>query len=108
MTADPVLQGLTVHQLHDDEGAPLLFGQLVDRADVGVVQGRGRPRLAPEPRQRFGVFGHLIRQELERHMPTQGQILGPVDDAHAATPELLEDLVVGDGGTDHRKARFRE
>ncbi len=101
LAADQVFERLAVHQLHDDERAPVLLTQLVDRADVGVVQHRRRPRLALEPRQSLGTFGQCLGQKLERHLPAQDQILGPVHHAHPATPELLEDLVVGDGGADH-------
>ena len=41
--------GLAVHQLHDDELAAVMFGDLVDGADVGVVQTRGGPRFVEHP-----------------------------------------------------------
>ncbi len=102
-----VLERLAVHQLHDQEVATLLLCELVDRADVRVIQRRGRPRLPLEPRQRLGILGQGIGQELERHLPAEDQVLGLVDHAHAAAPELLEDLVVGDGGADHVSANWK-
>ena len=48
LAADEVLEGLAFEQLHDDEVLALVLADVVDRADVGVVQGRRGPRLAPE------------------------------------------------------------
>ena len=45
------------------------------------------------------------REELERHRALQAEVLGPVDDAHAALAELLDDPVVRDGLADHGRSR---
>ena len=37
--ADEVLQGLAFQILHDDEGHPIVFADVIDCADVGMVQG---------------------------------------------------------------------
>jgi len=47
------------------------------------------------------IFGDIIRQELQGDKATQFDILGLVDDTHAATAELLDDAVVRDGLPDH-------
>src|SRR5580698_11446253 len=39
-------QGLSVEEFHGDEGLAVLLIDLVDGADVGMVQSRGRLRLA--------------------------------------------------------------
>jgi hypothetical protein len=40
-TLDTVLQRLAIQKLHDNEGLSVLFVNLVDRADVRVIQGGG-------------------------------------------------------------------
>jgi hypothetical protein len=46
------------------------------------------------PLLNLSVAGDLPRQNLERHPPAQRDLLGLVNDAHAAPADLAEDLVV--------------
>ena len=87
---DAVLQRLALEQLHRDEGPAAVVADFVDGADVRVVQRRGGARFALESRQRLRVARPLVGQELQGHRPVQARVLGPVDDAHAATAELLQ------------------
>src|SRR5207253_1690019 len=48
-----------------------------------------------------GVFGGIIRQELQRDRAVQTRVLGLVHDAHATAPELARDLVVRNCPADH-------
>ena len=52
---DALLQRGALQVLHDDEGAAVLLADVVNRADVGVIQGGGGAGLAPETVQ--GVAG---------------------------------------------------
>ena len=65
LAADQVLQGLALHQLHDDEGVSLVLADLVDHADVGMVERGGGTSLALEPLQSLVALGQLLGQELE-------------------------------------------
>ena len=51
---DAVLQRLAVEELHRDERLALGLADVVDRADVRVVERRGRARLALEALERAG------------------------------------------------------
>ena len=99
--ADPLAQRLALEQLHRDEVLPLVLVDRVDRADAGVVEGRGGAGLALEALERGGVPGHLGRQELERDVAAEGGVLGLVDDAHPTAAELRGDAVVRHRATDH-------
>ncbi len=103
---EPVPQGLALEQLHRDEGLALVLVDVVDRADVGVLERGGGPRLALQPLERLRVPAELLRQELQRHAAAELQILGFVDDAHAAAAELREDAVVRDRLADQGEPRF--
>jgi hypothetical protein len=92
-----------LEQLHREEGAPLVFVDVEDRADVGMLKRGGGPRLALEALESFGVFREIVRQELQGDAPPELQILRLVDDSHAAAAELAEDPVVRDSLADHRR-----
>ncbi len=96
---DPLPQALAFDIGHGDEGPVLGLVEVVDRADVGMVQGRGRFSLLPEPVPDLANVGQLRRQELQGHRPLEPGVLGLVDDPHAAPAELLRDSVfAGDDG----------
>ncbi len=101
LSADAVLECLALQQLHGDEGLPLVLVDVVDRADVGVVEGGGGLGLAPEPLEGDPIAEELLGQELQGNGPVEAGVLGLVDDTHPSAAKLLEDPVVGDGLADH-------
>jgi hypothetical protein len=98
---DRMLQRLTLQILHGDEGLPALLIDLVDCADVGMVQCGSGLRLALEATERLRVLGHFVRQELQGDEAAKFNVLGFVDHAHAATAKFLHNAVVRDGLADH-------
>ena len=64
-----VLQRHAVQKLHGDERLAILFVNLVNRANVGMVEGGGSLSLALEPSQSLGILSYFVRQELQRHKP---------------------------------------
>ena len=99
--ADQVLQSVTVEVLHGDERLAVLFANVVDGADVGMVEGGRGLGLTPETLQSLAVLGHVFGQELESHKAMQPGVLGLVDDTHPAAAQLLDDAIVRDGLADH-------
>ena len=88
---------MTLEQLHHDEVLPAVLGRLadvVDRADVRVVERGGRARLTLEPVHGLCIGRELRRQEFQRDAPAEPDILGLVDDTHSAPAEKLEDAVM--------------
>ena len=100
--ADALLKRLPLQQLHGDEIPAVGLSDLVDRADVRVIQGRGGPGLALEALQRRRVFLQLSGQKLQSHVPAEVEVLGLVHHAHATAAELVQDAVVGDGFARHQ------
>ena len=49
------------------KGCPSLLVNFVDRADVGMVQGRSGLSFSLKAAERLRVFGHVVGQELESH-----------------------------------------
>ena len=56
----------------------------VNRADVGMIEGRKHARLAFEPRQPIGITGEELRQDLDRDIATELRVARAIDLAHAA------------------------
>ena len=65
-----------------------------------LERGR-RARLPTQTLQGLRIVADLLGQELQRDAPSELDVLGLVDDAHSAAPELLEDPVVRDRLADH-------
>ena len=88
-----MLQRHAVQILHGDERLPVLLADVIDRADVGVVQGGRRLRLALETGQSLRVPSHF-GEELQGDKTVKTRVLSLVDDAHAAATKLLDNAVV--------------
>ena len=97
----PALQVEPFGQGHGDEDLLVELLDGVDGADVGVIEGGRGLGLAEEAAALVVAAQRVSGQELEGHLPAQGEVLGPVHDAHASLAELLEDAVVGHRGADH-------
>ena len=99
---DEVAQRHAFEQLHDDERlAPVVLVDVVDGADVRMIQRGGGPRFAVESLQRVRLGDERLGQELQGNHPREPRVLGLEHDAHAAAAQSLENPVMGDGLADH-------
>src|SRR5579859_2078548 len=105
LSANAVLQCHSIQKLHGDERPPMLVIDLIDRADVRVVQGRSGLGFALEAVERLRIFSYLVRKELEGDEAAEFYILGFVDHAHAAAAQSFQNPVVRDGLADHAYRR---
>ncbi|MFN8091658.1 MAG: hypothetical protein U0599_05430 [Vicinamibacteria bacterium] len=91
---EPGRERFAGEQLHRDEEAPGVLADLVDLADVRVVDRGRRPGLAAEtPAGRLVGLG----DRLHRDAPAEALVLGGEDDAHAALADALEQAVAAEG-----------
>src|SRR3984893_15157287 len=95
-----MLQRHAVQKLHDQERMAVLLPDLIDRADVGMVQCRRSLSLSLKAGQCLRVLGYFIRQKLQGDKSVQGYVLGLVHDTHPTAAQLLDDAVVRYGLTD--------
>ena len=79
----PLRQRLALEQLHGDVELAALLANLVELADVGMIDAGRRPRLAPEPPAR-GLVARERRHGLERDGAPQPLVLCRVHDSHSA------------------------
>ena len=99
-----MLQRLTLEQLHGDERTPVVFINVVDRANVRMIQGRRVPGLPLEALQVFAAGCDVFRQKLQRDIAAELRILSLVNDTHSAAPQLFDNPVMRNGFTDHSSA----
>src|SRR5512143_2018004 len=74
---------------------------VVDGADIGMIEGGSRFSFSPEPLQGVMISGEFFRQELQGDKTMESGVLGLVDDTHATAAKLLNDLVVRNRLADH-------
>ena len=98
-----MLERLTIQKLHRDKCLGILFADVIDGADVGVIQGRRSLRLATEAAEALGIARDFVRQKLQGDETVQARVLGLVNHTHAAAAELLDDAVMRDGLVDHKQ-----
>ncbi len=106
---DAVFQGQPLEELHDNESLAVFLVNLVDGADVGMVQSGGGAGFPLKAIQGLAVLGKFYGQKLKRDEAAQLGVLSPVHHAHTAAAKFLEDAVVRNSLADHwRKSYVRE
>ena len=88
-----ILQGLTVDQFEDEDGARLRVRDAVDRRDVWMVHRGQKPRFAVEACESLGIARKPLGQHLQRHVATQGAVVRAVHLSHAARANRREDFI---------------
>ena len=87
-------QALALDKLHGEIMDAVLTANAEDGHDVGVVQPGHRLGLALEACHRFPVGSGTEAQHLQGHFAFERQLLGFVDDTHAAAADLAHDAEV--------------
>ena len=100
-----MFQREAVEKLHGDEGLAVVLADVVDRADVRMVQGGRRLGFALKTGERLRVAGNFFREEFQGDETMQAGVFGFVNHAHAAAAEFFHDAVVRNGLVNHRELR---
>ena len=79
--------------LHHEEHLPLVITDVVQHADVCVVQTSNRLRLALKPGPAFRIAANIRREDFDRDRAVEAGIAGLVDLAHAPGADSRLDLV---------------
>ena len=105
----PLGERLALEQLHDQEVNAVLGADVVERADVRVLEARDRSGFSRQPLAPLGVLVEVLGQHLDRDLAVESGIAGAVDLAHTPGPEEPHDLVGSEptaGLLCHSVARF--
>jgi hypothetical protein len=86
---------LALQQFHRNESSSICLVDLVDRADVWVVQGGRGFGFPLKTAEGLRVVGEFVGKELQGDMATELEVFRLIDHTHAAAPDLAEDAVMG-------------
>ena len=92
---------------HREEGLPVNFIYLIDRADIRMIQRRCGLRFTEETGFMFLVFEDVGTQEFQSYGAFELGVFGLVDNTHPAPAEFGEDLVVADRRAGHDAQLYR-
>ena len=99
--SQPFPERLAFQQFHGDKRLAFVFVDVMNGADVGVIESRRRLSFALKPLQRLTVFDEPLGQELQRDEAMELGVLGLIDHAHPAATELFQNAVVGNSFANH-------
>jgi hypothetical protein len=102
-TRNAMLERLPLEKLHDNKTLAIVLVDVIDGADVRVIQGRGRSRFALKSLNGWMILGKLLGKKFQAHVAAETDVLGFVHDPHSAAAQLFQNAVVGDGTPDHEK-----
>jgi hypothetical protein len=98
---DEMFQRGAIQKLHGNERLLTVLADLVDGANIGVIESGSCSRLTAKAFQRLRVFRHFVWQEFKGDKSAEFGVLSLVDHPHAAAAEFLDNAVVRDGLADH-------
>jgi hypothetical protein len=98
---DPCRERLPLDEFHRDEMPAIAFADVVNRADIRMIERGGGASLATETLRRGGIDLLVRRQKLQRHRAAEPGVLGTVHHPHTAPAERGENPVVQDYLTNH-------
>ena len=98
---DHVLQGHAIEEFHGDEALAVVLANLVNRANAGVIEGRGRTRFTVETLERLGILRDVIGEKFEGDEAAKSRVFGLIDHAHATAANFFEDAIVRNRLPDH-------
>jgi hypothetical protein len=89
----PVGERFALQVFHDQKVGLVFAADVVEHADVRVVQRRDRPRLALEALSHFGVIGKTRGEYFDGDGPFQSRVGGLVHLPHAALTNQGQDFI---------------
>ena len=101
LAGDAFAKRLTFQHLHGDEGAARVFANLINGADIRMIQRRSGARFALKALQRLRIFSEHIGQEFQCDPPAKAKVFGSIHLAHSSSPESAQNAIVRDRFADH-------
>ena len=102
-----MLERLPLQQLHGDERPAFGLVHVVNRADVGVIEGGSGLGFALETLERRVILCEFLRQKLQRDEAVELGVLGLIDHAHSAAAKLFKYPIMRERFVNHGSSTSR-
>ena len=102
LRAHPLIQRLTLDELHRDVDVIVDGAGVVDRDDVGVRDERDGARFPQQARAAVRRGGPRLADDLQRDPPVEIRVIRRVHLAHPPAPDRVQDLVARDPRPRHQ------
>src|SRR5208282_2402341 len=102
LSGNAVLQRLAFQQLHGDKGTAFEFPNIVNCADIRMIERGCSARFAAESLDGLRILGNVVGEEFKSHTAAEARVFGFIDHAHATTAKFFQDAVVRDGAAKNR------
>jgi len=79
-----MLESVAFEKFHSDKSAAVLLSDVVDGADVGVIQGGGGFGFALEALEGVRILREIFRKEFQCNGAVQTSVFGFEDNSHSA------------------------
>src|SRR5213594_2783034 len=94
LAIDEVLQGPPIEVLHNDKRTAVMLADIVNRANLRVIQSRGGARFNTKSFQRLRVACPFLGEELQRDSAAQANVFSLIDHTHAARSQAFQDAIM--------------
>src|SRR5260370_22780093 len=98
-----MMECFALQEFHHDYWLALILRDLVNRADVGMVQCRGGASFALESFESKRISDHVRVEKFQCDMPAELEVFGLIHHAHTPAAELTRDAAVRNGLADHSR-----
>src|ERR1700733_8618515 len=92
-----MLQSFAFEKFHGDEGAAFVVADIVNRANVRMIECGGGFGFTPEALESVFVVGEIVGEKFQGDGPAESRVFGFVNHTHTAATKHFEDAIVGNG-----------
>jgi hypothetical protein len=89
LASNALLEGTALQQLHDHERLALILIDVMNRANMGVIERGGGSRFALESFQGLVIVTYSFGDEFQRYEPAKLDVFGLVHHPHPAAAQFL-------------------
>jgi hypothetical protein len=90
---DHLLQRCAFQMLHGDEGSAVLLAEIVDGADVGMIESGSGFCFALKTRESLGILGDGRGKELQRDVAAETRVFCLIGDTHASGAKSADNAI---------------